>query len=87
MAGLTLWLVLRHPLLVNPLTVARGLADGSLAESTALLMAGLLPLMTSACLLLVFAVLLFVHSSMTNERRLLSITEQLAGQAEMDLSG
>jgi len=87
MIALTLWLVVRHPLLVNPLAVTQGLADGSIAQSTALLMAGLLPMVTSTCLFLVFVILLFVHSAMNNEERLLAIVEGLAGQAETDASG
>lgn len=82
MIAVTIWLLIRHPLLVNPLAVARGLADGTLASSTALLMAGLLPMVTGTCLFLVFVVLLFVHAAMRNEKRLLAIAEDLAVQAE-----
>lgn len=76
-AGLAMWLILRHPLLVNPWEVSRGLADGTISEGTILVMAGLLPLAVGACLLLLLTVLALVQSAMSNERRLLRIIDRL----------
>lgn len=84
MLALTLWLVSRHPLLINPMAVARGIADGTLSESTTLLMAALLPVMTGACLVLVFVLLLWAQVAFSHERRLMDIVETLSAQAEGD---
>jgi hypothetical protein len=71
------WLFIQKPLLVNPFYVINGLGDGTIEKSTLLLMAGMLPIMFSACLLLLLALLLFTFSALSNEKKHLKVIDHL----------
>lgn len=59
LSGLAVWLYIRSPLLVNPFEAASRLSDGTVDNSTLAPMAGLLPVMTLTCLVLVSTIVLF----------------------------
>lgn len=87
--GLGIWLFLTRPLLVNPLNVMTRLENNSIPESTVTLMAGMLPIVVSMCLLLAVMIVLFVFAALSNEKKYLKIIQQNShdrGIAQQDAS-
>lgn len=75
--ALVVWLAISNPLLVSPFHVVARLRADALAESTLVLMAGLLPVAVLTCLLLAFALLACIWDAMRHERRLIAIVTRL----------
>ena len=71
------WLLIRKPLLVNPFYVINGLGAGTIEQSTLLLMAGMLPIMFAACLLLLIAIVIFTFSAFSNEKKHIKVIDHL----------
>jgi len=80
LAGLSAWLLVRHPLLINPAAVREHLAGGTLGEPTLMLMAGMLPLVLDVCLLITAVAILFACAAIAIERRYAAIVRTLLDQ-------
>jgi hypothetical protein len=80
LAALIAWLLVRHPLLVNPLLVQEALRTSSLEPGTLLLLAGMLPLVVDVCLLIVGVLLVYACAFMFIERRYQRIVDTLLRQ-------
>lgn len=63
------WLFLRHPLLINPLTLTSRVQAGTLPNSTLVILAVMLPVMSLACFIVLTAVILYGFSVFAIERR------------------
>lgn len=63
------WLFLRHPLLINPLELTSRVQAGTLPNSTLVILAVMLPVMSLACFLVLTAVILYGFSVFAIERR------------------
>ena len=74
--GLGTWLFLSRPLLANPFFVIARLKSQSIDEATMALMAGMLPVVTLACIVLAVVVVLFVFAHFSNERKYLAIIQR-----------
>lgn len=75
------WLVMRHPLLIDPTELSRRLATESIDASTITLMAGMLPFAVDVCLLSLGVALGLTFIAFRNERRHIALIESLARQA------
>ncbi|NNE68715.1 MAG: hypothetical protein HKN33_19285 [Pyrinomonadaceae bacterium] len=82
--GLTVWLIVFHPLLANPFHVMSELDKGSIPASMLFLMAAILPFMTLATIGIMAALLLFAFISMRRERRYLELISMLRSESEHD---
>ena len=71
------WLWMSRPLLINPWAVAAGLEEGSIPESTTVVMAAMLPLTVLCCLLLLIVCIVFCFAAFSNERKHLAIIRRL----------
>jgi len=78
------WLFLKNPLLVNPFEVASRLDAGTVESSTLILMAGMLPIMFLACLLILIVVILFGFTVFSNEKKYLEIIDRLLNEGVND---
>lgn len=63
------WLFLRHPLLINPLALTSRVQAGTLPNSTLVILAVMLPVMSLACFIVLTAVILYGFSVFAIERR------------------
>ena len=70
---LAAWLWITRPLLINPFAVLSALESGTVEPTMMVLMAGLLPAVTLACLFVLLCTLLLVFAAFANERRHLEI--------------
>jgi len=77
--GLGVWLWVSVPTLVSPWTFAARLQEGTLAEGTLVLMAGMLPVAMLLLLGFMVAALLLAFAAFRNEGRLLRMVRGLAG--------
>jgi hypothetical protein len=77
--GLGVWLWVSVPTLVSPWAFAARLQDGSMAERTLVLMAGMLPVAMLLLLGFLVAALLLAFAAFRNEGRLLRMVRDLAG--------
>jgi hypothetical protein len=75
--GLGVWLWVSVPTLVSPWACATRLQDGSLAEGTLVLMAGMLPVAMLLLLGFLVAALLLAFAAFRNEGRLLRMVRAL----------
>jgi len=71
------WLYFRAPLLVNPFEVMARLDAGTIEESTLLLSAVLLPVMTLTCIVILIAMILFMFSAFSTEKKHLLLIAKL----------
>lgn len=69
LAALLIWMFWRNSLLVNPFSVLSRIERDALEPALMALMAGILPIVMLVCFLLVFALLLFMFTAFSNERR------------------
>jgi hypothetical protein len=74
--GLGMWLFWSKPLLANPLVVVTRLKSDSIAESTMVLMAGMLPVVVLMCIGLTVTVVLFAFAAFSNEKKYLAIIQR-----------
>lgn len=72
------WLWITRPLLVDPWAVFAALQAGTISESTMLLMAGMLPIATLGCILLMLALMGFGFVAFANEKRHIKIIQRLS---------
>ena len=79
---LLVWLYFRSPLLVNPFEVMTRLDAGTIEESTLLLSAVLLPVMTLSCIVVLIAMILLMFSAFSNEKKHLQLIEELLAERE-----
>jgi hypothetical protein len=77
--GLWVWLVVKAPLLANPLAVARRLQAGDLDRGTAVLMAAMCPILFDVVGLLMACFLVFTLSWVRLERRYLQMLREGGG--------
>ncbi len=75
---LTAWLYSKTPLLIDPFTTMHRLSEGSIPETTLMLMAGMLPILFLACLGLLVMLIIFVTVMLHNEKRYLTMIETLS---------
>jgi hypothetical protein len=75
-----LFLHSRSPLLINPLYTTRLIETGGVPDHTMAEMAAKLPVVFLVCCGLLVAVVLFQFAVMANERRLLGLIDELAGE-------
>lgn len=80
LAAVFAWLALNAPELVNPFMVARQLQEGTLDVSSMQLMAAMLPVVMLVLLSVVAALLVFVHVTLSREKRYQQIIERLRAQ-------
>lgn len=71
------WLALNAPELVNPFMVARQLQEGTLDAASLQMMAAMLPIVMLFLLSVVAALLVFVHVTLSRERRYQQIIDRL----------
>ncbi|MBN1223193.1 MAG: hypothetical protein JXB23_08075 [Candidatus Aminicenantes bacterium] len=71
------WMFVKNPLLVNPFEVASRIDAGTIENSTLILMAGMLPIMFLACILILVVVVLFGFSMFSKEKKYLDIIDRL----------
>jgi len=76
-SGISLWLYIKSPLLINPFEVASQIESGTLKESTLTIMALITPIMVLTCLLLLMIIIIFAFVAFSNERKYLRIIESL----------
>lgn len=76
--GLSVWLWLSVPLLIDPLFAMTRLSSDALPESTMALMAAMLPVAVLLCLALALAAVLFVFAAFSNEKKYLQIIRHAA---------
>ncbi|MFZ5536810.1 MAG: hypothetical protein ACOZAP_04940 [Pseudomonadota bacterium] len=74
--GALVWLVLRHPLMTNPLHLLRQLEQNAVDSSTLSVLAMLTPLMFGLIALLLLILLLFGLGCMIQEGRLLGLLRE-----------
>lgn len=74
------WLWLKTPHLIDPWHVIESLEAGTLSESTAGIMAAMLPIVMLAFLVFIFIMVLFSFVAFHNERRLIRLLRKM----EMD---
>jgi uncharacterized BrkB/YihY/UPF0761 family membrane protein len=82
LGALTGWLWTSVPSLVNPWVVISRIESGELPESTAHLMAVLLPIVMLVLLTFVAAAILLAFAAFRNERRHIRIIDRLVATAE-----
>ncbi|MCG6963918.1 MAG: hypothetical protein LJE95_11695 [Acidobacteria bacterium] len=63
------WLFVRHPLLINPLALTSRVQAGTLPDSSLVILAVMLPVMSLACFIVLTAVILYGFSFFAIERR------------------
>jgi len=80
-AGYAAWLWVKTPQLIDFRWVVAQLEAGTLAESTLLVMAGMLPIVMSAFLVFAFLVVLLWFLPFRNERRLILMVRELEAAA------
>ncbi len=78
-AGFAGWLFWFAPLLANPFTVLTRLENSSIPPSTMALSTALLPIVFLTCIVLALAIVLFVFSAISNERKHLAIVQRMTG--------
>lgn len=71
--GLGIWLFWSKPLLANPFLVLARLKNDSVPASTLTLMAGLLPVVFTMCIVLAVSIVLFAFAGFANEKKYLAI--------------
>lgn len=71
------WLYYHNPLLVNPFEIISRLEKGTVEQSTLVLMAVLLPFMFLTCFVLLAALVLFVFSAFSAEKRHMRAVDML----------
>ncbi|MCP3867091.1 MAG: hypothetical protein GY703_03165 [Gammaproteobacteria bacterium] len=74
---LTAWLMLKNPMLTNPLEVADRLAANSIDRVTLETMALLLPVVMLLCLSMVAVIILYGFAMFGNEKRYLAIVDRI----------
>ena len=72
-----IWLYVKSSLITNPNEVISHLRAGALEESTAYVMACMLPIVFLMSLTLVAILIIFIYIAINNERRYLSILKEL----------
>jgi hypothetical protein len=72
-----LYLVIKTPNLINPFAFMESFSNGEVENSTVILMAALLPLMTLTLFVTILAMLLISLVVIRNERKLLLIVDSL----------
>ena len=80
--GLIVWLSFRSPLLINPFEVMKRLDAGTVAESTLILSAALLPVIMLACIVILIVMVIFSFAAFSNEKKHLQIIERLMKEQE-----
>ncbi len=73
LAALACWLWWKTPYLINPWAVSVSLENGTLPESTLVLMAFMLPIVMLMFLLFASAVVVLLFAGFSNERRLIQL--------------
>lgn len=71
------WLWLKTPHLIDPWRVIESLETGTLSDSTAGIMAAMLPIVMLAFLVFIFITVLFSFVAFHNERRLIRLLRKL----------
>ena len=71
LAVLGLWLWIKVPHMINPWLVVAGLENGTLPESTMLVMGAMLPFVVLALLVFAGAFVLLAFKAFSNERKLI----------------
>ena len=87
LTGLGLWLVLSKPLMANPLLVLARLKSDSIPESTLALMAAMLPVVVSMCIVLAVAIVFFAFAVFSNQKRYLTLIERESHKIEFAKRG
>lgn len=75
--GFTIYLAIRTPLLINPFETISRLESGTLPESTLVIMAAMLPVMFSAALILLLALVAVMYAAIGNEKKYLAMIDGL----------
>ena len=78
--GLTAWLVFFSPLLANPFHVMSQLEADAIPKSSLVLMAGILPIMTLATLVLLLALIFFAWISVKREAEYIKIIRRISSE-------
>lgn len=77
--GFTAWLWITRPLLVNPWMAMSRLETSAIPDSTATLLAAMLPVVFLSCIFVLLALIAFVFVAFSNERKHLAIIGRLGG--------
>jgi len=77
---LAAWMWIRVPYMINPWLVLEQIEAGTLADSTMLMMAGMLPVVMVAFLGFVAATIVILFTAFSNERRMLGIIRRFRGE-------
>ena len=77
LAGFTLWLWLRVPLMINPWATIEALRAGTVEETTLTLMAVMLPILVLAVMGVLAVVVTLLFVALSNERRLIGMLDRL----------
>jgi len=72
-----IWLSVKSSLITNPNEVISRLREGALEESTAYIMACILPIVFLMSLTLVAVLIIFIYIAINNEKRYLSVIREL----------
>ena len=73
LAMLALWLWFKTPHMINPWLVVAGIENGTLPETTVILMGAMLPMVMLALLVFTSAFILLAFKAFSNERRLIQL--------------
>lgn len=76
------YLLIWHPLLINPFLVIRGLEEGSLPVATLALLAVFGAMAFVTCCLLILVMVWFLSVAISNERKLMNIIDQLLAEQQ-----
>ena len=77
LGGMGVWFFVRVPNFINPLHVIEQLKSGTLPQSSLVVMAVMLPIVVLGLLLVCCAVIGFGFAVFANERRYLTIIEEM----------
>lgn len=76
--GLAAWLLITTPLMINPYYVMQRVEAGSLSESTMIVSAVMLPLVTVALIGLMFVLIAGMYACFANERKYIAMIDNLS---------
>ena len=77
LAALVLWLWFKTPHMINPWLVVAGIENGTLPESTVIVMGAMLPVVMLALVVFTSAFILLAFKAFSNERRLLQLLRRV----------
>ena len=83
---LSIWLWIEVPHMINPWAVSASLKQGILAESTASLMAAILPVIMLTLLIFAGIVVILAFVAFANEHRLIRLVRRLDAGRDIDSS-